>query len=227
MQLRELKSTEPEASGGNLFTSGASLDIRIAYRSFNLSAQNAVIIPTYFGGRINTILNFTAEKDALASYHVIVVAMLGNGESSSPSNELNFPKNLDYYDCINSQYDLLNKHLGITGLETVIGFSMAAQQICYWACIYPKFMKYVVPICGSAKTSIHNYAFVEDPKAALIHSIDYEDGAYRIKGSNPTRGLQAFGRSYCPWALSAKWFTEGCYQDLGYMGVKKFIQMEW
>ncbi|KAL8725223.1 MAG: hypothetical protein Q9181_006498 [Wetmoreana brouardii] len=209
------------------FTSGASLDIRIAYRSFNPSAQKAVIIPTCFGGRINTTLTFTGEKDALASYHVIVVAMLGNGESSSPSNEPDFPKKLDYRDCIHSQHDLLTKHIGITGVEAVIGFSMAAQQAYYWACMYPKFMKYIVPICGSAKTSTHNYAFVEGPKAALIHSIDYEDGSYRTKGTNPTRGLRAFGRSYCPWALSAKWFRERCYQELGYIGVEEFIQTEW
>ncbi|KAI4104582.1 MAG: hypothetical protein L6R37_003186 [Teloschistes peruensis] len=209
------------------FISGASLDVRISYRSFNPSGGKVVVIPTCYGGRINDTLNFTGENGVLAACHVIVVAMLGNGESSSPSNEPEFPKSLDYRDCISSQYELLTKHLGIKELEAVIGFSMGGQQAYHWACMYPQFMKYVVPICGSAKTSVHNYAFVEGPKAALINSIDYQDGAYRSKGTKPSRGLRAFGRTYCPWALSAAWFREGCYQDVGYKEVEQFIQAEW
>ncbi|KAL8686049.1 MAG: hypothetical protein Q9218_007385 [Villophora microphyllina] len=209
------------------FASGDSLDIHVAYRSFNPSGVKTVIIPTCFGGRINDTLTFTGENGVFASYHVIVVAMLGNGESSSPSNESKFPESLDYQDCINAQYQLLTKHLGIKELEAVVGFSMAGQQAYYWACMYPNFVRYVVPTCGSAKTSVHNYAFVEGPKAALTNSIDYQDGAYRTKGIKPSRGLRAFGRTYCPWALSAAWFREGCYQDLGYKNVEGFIQTEW
>lgn len=72
------------------FTAGTRKNIKVAYRSFNPSSQKgAVLIPTCFGGRIDTTLNFTS--GALKDYHVIVVAMLGNGESSSPSNDPDFP----------------------------------------------------------------------------------------------------------------------------------------
>ncbi|KAL8968644.1 MAG: hypothetical protein Q9183_002370 [Haloplaca sp. 2 TL-2023] len=209
------------------FTNGSVQDTRVAYRSFNPSAQKSVIIPTCYGGRINGTCTFTGKDEALANHHVIVVAMLGNGESSSPSNEPSFPKSLDYRDCIHSQYDLLTKHLKIKELEAVIGFSMAGQQSYYWACMYPHFMKYVVPICGSARTSIHNYAFLEGPKAALTNSVDYQDGMYRAKGTKPSRGLRAFGRTYCPWAMSASWFRQECYQELGYREVEGFIKAEW
>lgn len=73
------------------FVGGTTKDIKVAYRSFNpTSAKGTVLIPTCFAGRINTTLNFTS--GALKEYNVIVVAMLGNGESSSPSNDDEFPE---------------------------------------------------------------------------------------------------------------------------------------
>jgi hypothetical protein len=72
------------------FVGGAVRDVKIAYRSFNRGAsKGTVLIPTCFSGRIDKTRNFTS--GALKDYHVIVVAMLGNGESSSPSNDINFP----------------------------------------------------------------------------------------------------------------------------------------
>lgn len=209
------------------FTSGDENDIRVAYRSFNSTSSKNVLIPTCYGGRINTTLSFSSPNQCLSSYHVIVVAMLGNGESSSPSNDSDFPKDLDYRDQINAQYTLLTQHLGIRELEAVIGFSMGGQQAYYWACMYPDFMKFSVPICGSAKTSLHNYAFLEGPKAALINSIDYADGSYRAKGTKPTRGLRAFGRTYCAWAMSAPWFRERKFESLGFSNVKDYITANW
>ncbi|KAI4186969.1 MAG: hypothetical protein L6R41_003126 [Letrouitia leprolyta] len=153
--------------------------------------------------------------------------MLGNGESSSPSNDAQFPKDLDYCDQINAQHELLTKHLGIKELEAVIGFSMGAQQAYHWACMHPLFMKYIVPICGSAKTSLHNYAFLEGPKATLVNSVDYEDGAYRSKGTKPVRGLRGFGRTYCAWALSAPWFRQRLFENFGYDDPEEFIRRQW
>ncbi|KAL8799299.1 MAG: hypothetical protein Q9182_006003 [Xanthomendoza sp. 2 TL-2023] len=209
------------------FTSGQVLDIRVAYRCFNPSAERTVCIPTCYGGRINTTLSFTGTDRALQGFRVVVIAMLGNGESTSPSNEPNFPKTLDYRDSVNSQYELLTKHLGTRELEAVVGFSMGGQQAYYWACMHPAFVKSVVPICSSAKTSLHNYAFLEGPKAALINSIDYEDGTYRTKGVKPVRGLRAFGRTYCAWALSAPWFRERQFQKIGFSDVEHYIRKNW
>lgn len=67
--------------------------------------------------------------------------MLGNGESTSPSNDstgffagrgvkglsVDGLGGLRYEDCVNSQY-LLVKSLGVNELEAVIGFSMGGQQ---------------------------------------------------------------------------------------------------
>lgn len=209
------------------FISGPTIPIRVAYRSYNPSSPKKVLIPTCYGGRINTTLAFNSPDQCLSSHHVIVVAMLGNGESSSPSNDAQFPKDLDYCDQINAQHELLTKHLGIKELEAVIGFSMGAQQAYHWACMHPLFMKYIVPICGSAKTSLHNYAFLEGPKATLVNSVDYEDGAYRSKGTKPVRGLRGFGRTYCAWALSAPWFRQRLFENFGYDDPEEFIRRQW
>lgn len=70
--------------------SGIRKSVRVAYRSFNPnSTKGTVLVLTCFQGRINKTLNFT--PGALKEYNVVVVAMLGNGESSSPSNDADFP----------------------------------------------------------------------------------------------------------------------------------------
>ena len=203
------------------FYAGPKLSVKIAYRSFNPTAQKVACLPTCYGGRINDTLNYTT--GALKDYHVVVIAMLGNGESSSPSNTADFPQ-VDYQDCIRSQYELLTKGLKVKELEVVVGFSMGGQQAYYWASMYPDFVQNAVVVCGSAKTSGHNYAFLEGPKAALLNSTDYADGAYKANGVKPMKGLRAFGRAYCAWALSAAWFREKIWQTkFGLDSVEKYI----
>lgn len=46
-------------------------------------------MPNCFGGRIQKTLNFTT--GAVEYCHVVLVAMLGNGESRSPSNDSELP----------------------------------------------------------------------------------------------------------------------------------------
>lgn len=207
------------------FTTGESLPIRVAYRSYNIDSAKTACIPTCYGGRINNTLAFTEKDQVFSSHHVVVVAMLGNGESSSPSNTPKFPKELDYRDCIHAQYELLTKHLGIRSLDVIQGFSMGGQQAYYWACMYPRFMKNVIVTCGSAKTSGHNYAFLEGPKTALINSTNYADGEYKAKGLTPVKGIRAFGRAYCAWLTSGAWFRERLWEKkLGYKSVEDYIK---
>jgi homoserine acetyltransferase len=237
-------STAYDASGIEYYTiptftfaSGTTLhDLKVAYRSLNPSStRGMVLIPTCYGGRINTTLSFTtAPHDCLKDYHVVIVAMLSNGESASPSNKLFFPEpgQLHYEDCIRSQHELLTAHLGVKELEAVIGFSMGAQQAYYWAVMYPSFVKCAVPICGSARTSPHNYAFLEGPIGGLTNSIDYvawtQMKAKKSRGEGeftgdweklrPERGLRVFGRCYNAWLTSATWFRERWWSARGPSG---------
>lgn len=237
------------------FASGTTLhDVRIAYRSFNpTSTAGVVLIPTCYGGLINTTLNFTTPpNDCLSKYHVVVVAMLGNGESASPSNKAFFPEpgELRYQDVVRAQYLLLTEHLEVNGLEAVIGFSMGGQQAYHWAVMYPEFVKRAVPICSSARTSPHNYAFLEGPIAALTNSLDYmawkemkrkvasgEDVGVHMKEVRPKRGLKAFGRAYSAWLTSHSWFKKRLWGKveggMGFENVEEWIKgseegfLEW
>ncbi|KAK5105451.1 hypothetical protein LTS08_001728 [Lithohypha guttulata] len=224
------------------FASGTTLhDLRIAHRSHNSSSSHGtVLIPTCFSGHINTTLTFNQnENAALAAYHVVVVAMLSNGESSSPSNKAFFPApgELHYEDQIHAQYDLLTKGLGVKQLEAVIGFSMGGQQAYHWAVMYPEYVKRVVCICTSARTSPHNYAFLEGPIAAMTSSIDYiawkqikqriaqgDDVGANLKEVRPKKGLAAWARAYAAWLTSAKWFRDKEWSKIGCNGVEEYMQ---
>ncbi|KAK5031206.1 hypothetical protein LTS07_004941 [Exophiala sideris] len=215
------------------FSNGTTLhDVRVAYRSYNASSTaGVVLIPTCYAGFINTTLSLTsAPYDALAPYHVVVVAMLGNGESSSPSNKKFFPLpgELRYQDVIHAQYQLLTSHLNVSELEAVVGFSMGGQQAYHWAVMYPDFVKRIVSICSSARTSLHNYAFLEGPIAALTNSIDYiawqamkdklargEDVGAKLKELTPKHGLRAFARGYAAWLTSTGWFRNREFKNAG------------
>lgn len=69
---------------------------------------------------------------------------------------------------------------------------------------------------SSARTSLHNYQFLEGPKAALFHSVDYNDKDLRANNILPIRGLHAFGRAYSAWLTSAEWFEERLFQKFGF-----------
>jgi homoserine acetyltransferase len=209
------------------FSSGAIQDAKIAYRSYNPSAAKTVLIPTCMGGRINDTPTFTS--GALKGYHVIVVALFGNGESSSPSNDPDFPSDysLRYEDCVRAQYALVTQHLGIRELEAVVGFSMGGQAAYYWAVMYGtgenSFVKNAVVICSSARTSGHNYAFLEGPISALEMSWDYAGGRYRRNNVKPVQGLRAFGRAYAGWLTSPEWFRQELWTKWGADSLKGWL----
>jgi homoserine acetyltransferase len=214
------------------FSSGTTLhDVAVAYRSINPSSTHGtVLIPTCYHGLINTTLTFTnAPFLALEKYHVVVVAMLGNGESASPSNKKFFPEvgELRYEDVVRSQHALLTEGLGVKELEAVVGFSMGGQQAYHWGVMYPSFVKRVVSICSSARTSLHNYTFLEGPIGGLTASIDYiawkamkakvaagEPVGANLKDVVPKKGLAAFTRGYAAWLTSTTWFRERLFTKL-------------
>lgn len=200
------------------FQNGTTLPaVQIAYREFNPTGQKTALIPTCFRGRINTTLSFT--KGALRDHRIVVVALLGNGESSSPSNTPGFPSTLDYRDCVRAQHRLITDHLQIPSLDVMVGFSMGGQCTYHWMTMYPEFIDKAVIICSSARTSLHNYQFLEGPRAALVHSVDYNGDAFRSQNKAPVRGLNAFGRAYSAWLTSAEWFEERQFEKLGFQTV--------
>jgi homoserine O-acetyltransferase/O-succinyltransferase len=133
---------------------------KIGYRTFgtlNPNKSNAVLYPTWFGGKSESLANLIGPNKIVDSdeYFVIAVDALGNGVSSSPSNceyqsNKNFPQ-ITIKDMVNSQYKLLTEHLGIQKLHGMIGGSMGGMQVFEWIVSYPDFMDKAIAYVGSPK----------------------------------------------------------------------------
>ncbi|KAK1966023.1 alpha/beta-hydrolase [Colletotrichum sublineola] len=192
------------------FTDGTTLPLaRLAYLDINSTATKVALIPTCFKGTLQSTLKFSS--GALKSHRILVVALFGNGESSSPSNTPSFPASLDYRDCVRAQHALLD-HLGVHVVDVILGFSMGGQTTYHWAVMYPAMVRNAVIICSSARTSGHNRQFLQGPSAALENAVDYTG---RPQDYAP-RGIRAFGKAYSAWLTSAEWFDRHLYKDLGY-----------
>ncbi|KAI1456419.1 Alpha/Beta hydrolase protein [Annulohypoxylon moriforme] len=206
------------------FQDGTTLEhVRLAYKQFNKGASKIALIPTCFRGRIQSTLNFS--QGALKDYRVIVVALLGNGESCSPSNTLGFPSSIEYRDCVRAQYHLLTQVLDIKTIDVMVGFSMGGQCTYHWLALYPQMVKNAIIICSSAKTSRHNYQFLEGPRAALENSADYTVERKEVGKLQAPRGLRAFGKAYSAWLTSVAWFEDELYRELGYQSLNEWDQV--
>ncbi|KAJ5857782.1 hypothetical protein N7455_008676 [Penicillium solitum] len=189
--------------------------IQLAFLDINPTADKVALVLTCFRGRLPATLTFS--QGALKDHRIIVVALFGNGESSSPSNMANFPQSLNYTDCVRAQHQLISSHLNIQAIDVVVGFSMGGQCSYYWTLMYPEFVRNAVMICSSARTSRHNYQFLDGPKAALEYAADYRKGDNNTPSSSkPLGGLRAFGKAYSAWLTSPEWFEKEMYKSLGY-----------
>jgi homoserine O-acetyltransferase len=195
---------------------------KLAYKTYGKLAatrENAVLMPTYYGGRHIDNEAMIGPGRALdpARWFIIVPNMFGNGLSSSPSNtprpfdRAGFP-NVTLYDNVVCQHRLVTQKLEIDRLRLVVGFSMGAQQAFHWGALYPEMVEAIAPFCGSARTSPHNYLFLDGVKAALTADAAFADGWYRRP---PIKGLQAFSRVYAGWAFSQDFFREQEYRKIG------------
>ncbi|CAG8957329.1 hypothetical protein HYFRA_00010752 [Hymenoscyphus fraxineus] len=179
-------------------------------------------------------------------YYIIITALFGNGQSSSPSNsDMKSSVKITFYDNIQAQYKLVTEHLGIKHARAVIGWSMGAGQTYQWATTYPDFMDVIVPFCGSAVTSLHNQVFLEGVKSALL-AARKQSSAGSCKGravsleglsigeekawSEEERevGLKAFGRGYAGWGFSQAFYREKLYEKvLGFKDLEDFMMNFW
>jgi len=164
----------------------------------------------------------------LKDYHVIVTGLLGGSESSSPSNQAapyngpNFP-HMMYEDNIRLQ-KALTEHLGVKKLYAYIGFSMGGQQAYHAITLFPDWIERACPIATSARTSWHNWSFLEGPKTALMSSKDFNDGHYT---SPPRIGTRAFSRVYSTWALCQEWFRQKSWEVIGFKTLDDYLNEYW
>jgi homoserine O-acetyltransferase len=155
--------------------------------------------------------------------------MFGNGLSTSPSNAPppydrgRYP-HFTMYDNVVQQQRLVREVLGIERLKLVVGFSMGGQQAFHWGALFPEMVERIAPICGSARTSPHNFVFLEGVKAALTADPEWQDGWF---ARQPVRGLRAMGRVYAGWALSQAFYRERVWASLGYSSLEDFLVHGW
>ncbi|KAL2443994.1 Ethyl acetate hydrolase [Exophiala dermatitidis] len=215
----------------------------LAYETFGDSKSPALIYPTWFGGPIRDNCSVISPANAAFDpnkYFIIVPALFGNGESTSPSNtpalRQDFPA-VTIADNVRAQYQLVTAGLGIKHARAVLGWSMSAMQAFHWAVQYPDFMDGIIPYAGSAKTSIHNAVFLEGVKSGLIAArggVSKGIGkgqAFPLPGPWSERekqvGLKALARVYAGWGFSQQFYREEQYQHFGYPDVESFLTGFW
>jgi homoserine O-acetyltransferase len=181
---------------------------RIVYEVFgtlNAAGDNCVLLPTFYGGtsKANRALIGPGRVLDPARWFIVIPNMLGNGVSSSPSNDPEFEP-ASIAENVRLQHELLQS-LGVRKIALIHGWSMGAMQGFAWAAMYPDMVQGLLAVCGTARCWPLNFAFLEGVKAAM--------------GAGP----RAFGRAYAGWAYSAQFYRDALYQSRGYATLEDFL----
>ena len=209
------------------------LNAKLAYKTYgslNEEKSNVILLPTFYTGTHKRNEGFFGNNRAInpQKYFIISINLFGNGLSSSPSNAPppqdgpRFPT-ITLWDNVVCQHKLISEHLKIKKIALVAGWSMAGCQAYHWAAQFPDMVDAILPFCASAKTSQHNFVFLEGIKAALCADQEWDEGNYT---SPPIKGLKASGRVYAGWAFSQTFFREGTYNKLGFKNVEELL-IDW
>ena len=209
------------------------LSAKLAYKTYgalNSDKNNVILLPTFYTGTHKRNEGFFGTNRAInpEKHFIISINLFGNGLSTSPSNAdkkqrgSKFPT-ITLWDNIKCQHELLTKNFDIEKIALVTGWSMAGCQSYQWAAQYPDMVEAILPFCASAKTSEHNFVFLEGVKAALCADPIWNNGDY---SSPPIEGLKAFGRVYAGWAFSQSFFREKKYKELGFKNIEELL-IDW
>jgi homoserine O-acetyltransferase len=201
------------------------------YGNLNASKDNVIVFPTFFGSQhpANELMIGPGMALDPEKFFIVIPNMFGNGLSPSPSNtpppydRARFPA-VTYYDNITFQHRLVSEKFGIDRIALVCGFSMGAQQTFHWGALYPDMVERIAPWCGSAKTSRHNFVFLEGVKAALRADDAWNNGWYE---NPPLKGLRAMARVYAGWAPSQAFYREKVFLELGFSSLEDYLITAW
>ncbi|KAF0806955.1 homoserine O-acetyltransferase [Alcanivorax sp. S71-1-4] len=204
-------------------------DARIRYQQrgeIGAAGTELVLLPTYYGGRCAGNRPLT-EKGPLEDprYTVIIPALFGSGESTSPSNAHPSQRGdqwpgVSLYDAVRAQHLMLGELAGDYQLALVAGWSMGGMQSLQWGCLYPERVQRVAAWCASARCHPLNQQFLAGVSSALK-----ADPRYR-RGEVPRAGLRAFARVYASWAYAAPFWRRQCWRELGF-GSREALLSWW
>lgn len=206
---------------------------RIAYTThgtLNAAKDNAILFPTWYSGQHPDVAWVIGPQWALdpGKYFIVVVNIFGNGVSSSPSNtpppfdRMRFPR-FSILDNVVLQRRLLTERFGIETLHAVIGRSMGAQLAFQWGARFPDDVARILPLAGSARTSMHNYVFLQNVKMALTSDPAWKSGEYEAQ---PTLALARMRLIFDSWGLSQTWYREGLHLKQGYATTQAFLDRQ-
>jgi homoserine O-acetyltransferase len=207
---------------------------RIAYRTYgtlNASKSNAILFPTWYAAQHPDLEWVIGPQWALdpGRWFIVTVDILGNGASSSPSNQprpfdrSRFPR-VSILDNVMLQRRLLVEKLGVGKLALVLGRSMGAQLAFQWGAYYPDMVQRILALAGSARTSPHNYAFLQIVKMSLVADPSFRGGEY---AELPLPALRNMRLVFDTWGLSQTWYRQGLFSKLGpFKRKEEFLERE-
>jgi homoserine O-acetyltransferase/O-succinyltransferase len=198
------------------------------YGSLNEARDNVIVFPTWYTGTNDQVEPYVGVGKALdpEKYFIVVPDMFTNGSSSSPSNTpephhaLEFPL-VTAFDNVSAQRRLLEEHFAITGVDLMVGFSMSGQQAYHWAALHSDFIKRACSICGSAKTSSHNWAMLHAYKTTMETTLEWRDKNCQDWDPKVLSVMASIGATM---AMSQDWYREGLHLTDEVKGVTDVIE---
>jgi homoserine O-acetyltransferase len=209
---------------------------KLAYKTLgqlNQQKDNVILCPTWFTGYIDDVIPIFVGKGRAIDpdkYFVVIPALFGMGESSSPSNTpapheyARFPR-VTYYDNVSFQHRLLTEKFGISEIALVTSWSMGGTQAYQWAAQYPDMVKAIAPVACSAKTSIYNELFLKSDIKAIVSDPAWKKGWYG--DTPPIEGVRVMAHIYAGWGMSEEFFRKELFHSFGHPTLDDFLVDFW
>lgn len=198
------------------------------FGTLNGERSNAVLHPTSYGAHpadIDWVVGPVLKPDR---QFIVIVNMLGNGLSSSPSHgAMGLAETgwvVSHRDNVRAQRRLLQEVFGIERLALVYGWSMGAQQAYQWAIDHPEAVERICCLCGTARTSPHNQLFLLSLRQALTADPHWTGEGF---DGEPLQGLRTFALIYASWAASQRFYGEGHHLTEGPISLVDYVETRW
>jgi homoserine O-acetyltransferase len=209
---------------------------KLAYRTLGTlspAKDNAILFPHMYSGTHLHMERFVGKGMALDpdKYFIILPGQFGNGLSSSPSNtpppfnQGAFP-NVTIGDDVRAQHRLVTEKFAINELQLVLGWSMGAEQTYEWAVRYPHVVKRAAPIAGTAKTTPHDFTFVQLHEDAIRSDPAFRDGFY-TDAREVQLGLRRHAHVWAVMGLCPEFYKLEAWRKAGYTSLEDFRRRFW